>query len=145
MVEACVSVFSNVDAVIAVLAEASVPADRVNSIGGAIDNEQLKSRNMLKEFDHPELGPLKVMNSGIKLRNTSADVHGLPPDLGEHTRQVLGEVVGFSEAEIANFFDEGVVFEHDRVARRAAEKISGAAERNDGPAKPASDTETRTS
>jgi crotonobetainyl-CoA:carnitine CoA-transferase CaiB-like acyl-CoA transferase len=36
------------------------------------------------------------------------------PDLGEHNREVLGEVLGMSEAEIDALEDEGVILRRER-------------------------------
>lgn len=108
---------SAADAVEALIA-ARVPAERVNSISQAIEHPQIQARNMLPTFDHPLVGEVRVMNSGIHLRNTSADVQGSAPDLGEHNREILSEIVGLDGSAIEALTAAGVVYEHPRVARR---------------------------
>ncbi|GAA1697491.1 CoA transferase [Mycolicibacterium murale] len=106
------SALAAVDALVA----AGVPAERVNTIGQAVEHPQIQARNMLPTFNHPVVGEVRVMNSGITLRNTSASVRGSAPDLGEHNREILAELLGRDTAEITRLTEEGVLFEHPRVA-----------------------------
>ena len=107
--------FEKLDDVVAVLAENGIPGGPVNDVEAAIADPQIQARGMLKEFDHPVVGRVRVMNSGIHLTNTAADVRGIAPDLGEHNRKILTEIAGFSTEEVAEFYTEGLLYEHPRV------------------------------
>ena len=55
-----------------------------------------------------------MINSGIKFANSSADIRGLPPDLGEHNHEILIGLLGHSEAEVDRLYEEEVI----HIARR---------------------------
>ncbi|AQA03373.1 hypothetical protein BVC93_14190 [Mycobacterium sp. MS1601] len=99
------------------LVAASVPAERVNSVAQAVAHPQLEARNMLPRYQHPIVGEVRVMNSGITLRNTASDPRGVAPDLGEHNREILRDILGLDDAEVDRLTETGVVFEHPRLAR----------------------------
>ena len=65
---------------------------------------------------HPVIGPMQIINSGIRFADGCADVHGLPPDLGEHNREILTDVLGYPEAEVDRLHDEGILYVTERLA-----------------------------
>jgi formyl-CoA transferase len=71
-----------------------VPAGRLNSIAEAWDDPQIKARGLLAE-----VGGRKFPRTPIKLHDTPVALTRGPAEVGEHTRQVLGEG-GWSDAEI---------------------------------------------
>jgi crotonobetainyl-CoA:carnitine CoA-transferase CaiB-like acyl-CoA transferase len=113
LVEQWVGSFTSIDQAIDLLAEAGVPAERVNDVGQAIQHPQIQARGMLVEFEHPRVGTLRVMNTGMTFATSEVGVRGTPPDLGQHTREVLTEV-GYDAAQIEKLLASNVVFEHER-------------------------------
>ncbi|KAM0432983.1 hypothetical protein ACHAPT_004688 [Fusarium lateritium] len=67
------------------------------------------ARGMIKELDHPAVGKLKVLNSPVQYSRTGSSIRTPPPLLGQHTREVLGEVLGLSADEIKQLEDDQVV------------------------------------
>ena len=57
-----------------------------------LDDPQVRHRQMVVEIDHPRLGSLKSIGSPIKLSETPPRVYRHPPDLGEHTEEVLSRL-----------------------------------------------------
>jgi crotonobetainyl-CoA:carnitine CoA-transferase CaiB-like acyl-CoA transferase len=45
---------------------------------------------------HPEIGDLKLVGSPLKFSDTPVDYKLPPPGLGEHTEEVLKELLGYS-------------------------------------------------
>ena len=56
---------------------------------------------MVHEWDHPLAGPVNLVASPIKLSATPVRADVPPPLLGQHTGEVLGEVLGWDEERIA--------------------------------------------
>ena len=67
------------------------------------------AREMVKEIEHPACGPMKLVNTPVKFSHSDPSIRTPPPLLGQHTDEVLREIIGMSESEIRNLKDEGVV------------------------------------
>jgi CoA:oxalate CoA-transferase len=85
-----------------ILNSAGVPAGRVLSVPDALSLDQVRGRGLveeLKEFD--VLGkPLHLVTAGYRLSEVDRRLHRPPPQLGQHTDEVLGQV-GYSPGEVA--------------------------------------------
>ena len=55
---------------------------------------------MVLEIRHPEIGSIKTVGIPVKLEGTPGDVRRAPPKLGEHTREVLGSLLGLGDGEL---------------------------------------------
>ena len=65
----------------------------------ALGSELVREREMVVEWEQPELGPVRQLGVPVKLSRTPGGVHAPAPALGEHTREVLS-AAGFDESEI---------------------------------------------
>ena len=72
----------------------------------ALDSELVREREMVVEWEQPELGPVRQLGVPVKLSRTPGTVHAPAPALGEHTGEVLREA-GFSDEEIAALLECG--------------------------------------
>lgn len=70
---------------------------------------------MVVEVEHPTVGKVRLPGHAVKLQRTPATVRLPPPTHGQHTDEVLGEVLGLDAATIADLRRQGVVGveEHD--------------------------------
>lgn len=83
------------------LNEAGVPAGRVLSVPEALDLDQVRGRELIEELDFDVLGkPLHLVTAGYRLKGAERRLHCPPPELGQHTDEILGGV-GYSPAEVA--------------------------------------------
>jgi crotonobetainyl-CoA:carnitine CoA-transferase CaiB-like acyl-CoA transferase len=82
------------------LEEEAVPCARVNNIEQALNDQQVQHRNMLVDVPHPDGGSVKVPGNPIKLSESAGEEFLAPPLLGEHTKQVLNEWLGYSDEEL---------------------------------------------
>lgn len=83
-----------------ILNEAGIPNGPINTIDKVIEDPQIKAREMIVEIDHPIVGEFKVPGIPIKLSETPGKIRKTSPILGEHTEEVLKELLGYEESEI---------------------------------------------
>ncbi|WP_338451040.1 CaiB/BaiF CoA-transferase family protein [Niallia oryzisoli] len=90
------------------LKQAGVPSGPINDIAQTLAHPQVHAREMIQEVEHPTIGTLKMLGVPIKLSDTPGSVRKAPPLLGENTEEIL-ELLGYSNEEIANLKDKGVI------------------------------------
>jgi crotonobetainyl-CoA:carnitine CoA-transferase CaiB-like acyl-CoA transferase len=91
-----------------ILGAHGVPCSPVNTVGEALQDVQVRARDLTYFIEHPTLGTVGQVDSPVRFAN-AAHRRGLAPRLGQHTRQVLQELLGYSEGEIAELQGAGVV------------------------------------
>ncbi|KAL8638862.1 MAG: hypothetical protein Q9226_008949 [Calogaya cf. arnoldii] len=67
------------------------------------------ARNMVQEIEHPTCGPMKLINTPVKYSHSEPSIRSAPPTLGQHTDEILGDILGMGEGEIGRLREEGVV------------------------------------
>jgi len=94
---------------LAVLEGSGMPYAAINDVKDTLEHEHILARGMVKEVDHEACGTIKVVNHPVKYSESVAGVRTPPPTLGQHTEQVLGEVLGMKEKEVERLKQDGVV------------------------------------
>ncbi|MGZ3184696.1 MAG: CaiB/BaiF CoA transferase family protein [Telluria sp.] len=94
---------------IAQLEAVGVPCGPINNLAEVFDNPQVRARGMAVDMPHPAAGSVKLVRSPMRLSATPADPVRPPPLLGEHTDDVLHELLGQSETDIAALRARGVI------------------------------------
>jgi len=94
---------------IALLEEHGVPCGPINDVGEVFANEQVQARAMAIALPHPSAGEVTLVRNPIRMSATPATSTVAPPTLGQHTLDVLRDVLGKSDAEIAALQNRGVV------------------------------------
>jgi len=85
---------------LAELERAGVPAGPINTIDQVFEDPQVVAREMRRELPHPLAGTAPVASSPIKLSDSPVHYRHPAPTLGQHTREVLRDRLGLSDAEI---------------------------------------------
>ncbi|GAB4275986.1 MAG: CaiB/BaiF CoA-transferase family protein [Deferrisomatales bacterium] len=89
---------------------AGVPCGPINTVDRVVADPQIRARGMVVEVDHPVAGKTKMAGCPIKLSAAPERWEPSPaPLLGEHSREVLGGLLGLTEAEIDALEEEGVL------------------------------------
>jgi crotonobetainyl-CoA:carnitine CoA-transferase CaiB-like acyl-CoA transferase len=78
---------------------ADVPAGPINDVAQVFDDPQVRHRGLRTEVARADGERVPVVASPIRLSRTPVR-HGAPPRLGEHTREVLVEVLGMADEEV---------------------------------------------
>jgi len=90
----------------AILNPLDVPCGPVMSTEDLANDEHVRGRDMWVELDHPERGKWYNVGMPIKL-SASPAVIKRSPTLGEHTDEILNEVLGYDAAKIASLRNAG--------------------------------------
>ncbi len=85
-----------------------IPMGAINDLAQVLDHPQVKARGVFHKVDHPSEGTMRVAGSPVRLSKTPALDPRPAPRLGEHTREVLSEMLGLSAAEIDSYAAAGV-------------------------------------
>ena len=96
---------------LAALAQGNVPAGPINDLSQVFADPQVQVRDMAVEVAHPDAlgGVLRMVGNPVKYSATPVDEYRTPPTLGQHTRAVLGEVLGLDAAAMDALGSKGVI------------------------------------
>ena len=85
-----------------------VPCAPVNDVRQALADPQVLARDMIVEVEHPDFGTLREVRSPVR---TEGEIRhpARAPRLGEHTDQILREVLSYSDSTIARLRATGVI------------------------------------
>ena len=81
--------------------EAVVPSAPIYDFKQVYDDPQIKHRQMVKTIPHPLAGTMSVVANPLNFSETPLQYGRPPPLLGEHTEEVLRDVLGLDDAAIA--------------------------------------------
>jgi len=92
------------------LAPLKVPCSPVNTLDQVFADPHIQHRRMVVEMAHPLAAkPVRLIASPIKMSATPPEYRCAPPILGQHTNEVLSEVLGLRAKEIAELREQGVI------------------------------------
>ncbi len=81
----------------------------VNSVDELPDDPQVRANDYVVDFDHPQFGATRVVGMPVRLRETPGRVRSAAPEFGQHTEQVLMDLLGYSWEQIAALKDQEVI------------------------------------
>ncbi|MCH8056009.1 MAG: CoA transferase, partial [Deltaproteobacteria bacterium] len=90
------------------LQERDVPCARLNTLEEVFKEPQVREFGFPIEVEHPRMGKMRMVGSGIDLSRTPPGVNMPPPTLGEHTHEIL-EALGYDKEAIGRLKELGVV------------------------------------
>ncbi|MCU6435600.1 CoA transferase [Undibacterium sp. Jales W-56] len=91
------------------LETAGVPCGPINSLDEVFENPQVIARHMQMDLPHPSAGKVKLVGSPMKMSATPAVYPLAPPLLGQHTDQVLHDLLHYDDDKIAQLRQSGVI------------------------------------
>lgn len=92
-----------------------IPVGAINNLAQVLEHPQIKARGALIDIEHPQAGTVRAVHSPVRLSKMPDRKNTPAPLLGQHTAEVLREVLGMSAEEIAALAAAGAI-----VTRRAS-------------------------
>jgi len=87
-----------------------VPHAPILGVLDALQQPQALAREMVVDTEHKTLGKIPIVNRPIKFPGDKQPIPSAPAVLGEHTDEILAQVLGMSEEQIAELRDSKTVF-----------------------------------
>jgi crotonobetainyl-CoA:carnitine CoA-transferase CaiB-like acyl-CoA transferase len=97
------------DELVARCSAAGVPIGPINELDDVLNDEHVRARGVVQEFDHPTVGKFPGLAVPLKFRDVDQPQFGRPPLLGEHTEEVLRHFLGYDAARIAALREAGAI------------------------------------
>lgn len=86
-----------------------IPFAPINNIAQTFQHPQVIARDMVQEIDHPKAGKIKLTGPAVKYSETKPSIRIPPPLLGQHTDEVLRDVLEYDDDRIRDLKDNHAV------------------------------------
>ena len=86
-----------------------VPCAPINKFSDALNDEQVKHRNMIVEVEHPDGGFVKMPGNPVKMSYTNEESYSSPPHLGTNTREILKNWSKYEDDKIESLENEKII------------------------------------
>lgn len=94
---------------LAQLEDKRIPCAPVNNFEQALSDPQVLHRNMVVDISHPNGKTTKAPGNPIKLSRTNEESFSPAPLIGQHTDEVLSDIMGYSDSDIKALKEQGVI------------------------------------
>jgi crotonobetainyl-CoA:carnitine CoA-transferase CaiB-like acyl-CoA transferase len=91
------------------LTEAGIPSGPINTLDRVFADPQMAARNMVMEIDHPKVGSFRSIGNPVKTPPMPEGPFEPPPMHGQHTEEVLREVLRYSSERVRELIEKGVI------------------------------------
>ena len=85
------------------------PCGPINTFEQVFSMSHVKEREMLVEMEHPTIGALPLVGSPLKMGGTPVSYRLPPPLMGQHTHEILKEVLEFSDEAVQKLMNDGCI------------------------------------
>ena len=91
------------------LEAAKVPCGAINNLAEVFADPHVRSRDMVTTWEYPASGAVELVSSPLKLSATPVRKDFPPPLLGQHTQEVLQELLHLSQEELDKLRTQGII------------------------------------
>lgn len=92
-----------------IIGKGGLPCGPINTVPDVFQHPQAEARGLVQEVDHPSAGPIKLTGFPYKFSRTPAQTRLVPPRLGEHNQEILGDLLGYDAEKIDSLREQGVI------------------------------------
>jgi crotonobetainyl-CoA:carnitine CoA-transferase CaiB-like acyl-CoA transferase len=93
----------------AALSQVGLSSAPVLSLGEVIEDPHITEREAFIKLPHPTAGEVTLLAPWVRFSRTPAKIERTAPLIGQHNREVLGEVLGLPDSEIDQLVEAGVI------------------------------------
>jgi len=86
-----------------------VPVSLIATVAQALASPHTQALGMVTTMDHPTAGPVRTINIPYGMSETPAAITAPPPTLGQHTTEILRDVLGLGDADIEALQQDSVL------------------------------------
>ncbi|KAI4466171.1 succinate--hydroxymethylglutarate coa-transferase [Holotrichia oblita] len=79
-----------------IFSDATFPCCAINSVGAAFNDRHVKDVGLVEEIEHSTAGKIKLVGPAVKFSSGGNKIRSAPPVLGQHTSNVLENILGYS-------------------------------------------------
>ena len=92
-----------------ILNDGGIPVGAINNLAQVVEHPQVKARNSIVEMDHPLVGKTRIVGVAARMSATPGSVRTPSPSLGQHTDEVLREMLGMGKEDIDGLRSRGAL------------------------------------
>ena len=86
-----------------------LPCSPINNVRDVVQDPNVRHRGMIVEVDQPGIGPIEIAGSPFHLSETPGTVESPAPLLGQHSVEILRQVLGYPEERVRELIEAQVV------------------------------------
>jgi crotonobetainyl-CoA:carnitine CoA-transferase CaiB-like acyl-CoA transferase len=105
--------FESRDEPLAILTRNHIMSAPVYDVPQAMRSAAVKGRGALQDFTYPGVGSVEVPRAPFRFSGAKVEIPRPAPGLGQHNSEVLREVLGYSEQEIARLIEDGLLIRQE--------------------------------
>ncbi len=94
---------------LAILDKNNLICEPVNTVSDLVQDPQVLANDYITEFEHPAQGKMSLVGFPMHFSKASASVRLPAPEFGQHTEEVLQNILGYSWEDITKLKDEEVI------------------------------------
>ncbi len=85
-----------------------IPAAPINTVSNILNDLHVRSRGMLVDIEHPTAGLTTLVGSPLNIPTNPPTISKAPPLLGQHTREIVQDMLGYSDDQVDAMSSEGI-------------------------------------
>jgi CoA:oxalate CoA-transferase len=117
IVETWLQSFPSRDEPLKILERNHIMSAPVYDVPQAMNSAAIRGRGLLQEFTYPGIGSVAVAQAPMRFSDAKVEIPRPAPTLGAHNAEILGELLGYSEAKIAALVADGLLVQEPAAAQ----------------------------